>query len=487
MRLLGKIKEAGIAILAINVLIWALVGLQIIPFNSSLMLGFVLSSVLLIVGQAFFIVGAEDSIMQMGQKIGNNFGKIKKAFVVFLIGFAVGAGATMAEPDIMFFVEQLIGFCPTLSQTIIMVGLAGSIGLFVIVSLVQTLKYIPLKYIFCVTYILAIILCFVFSSDYFGIAFDSSGVTTGPITVPLLIAFGSGFSTIIAKGKSNSSGFGMVGIASIGPILLMAFFGLFGVSADGYFAPATSGGFFEILLHSAEKSAIALIPIVVIFLILNFSVLKLSLKTLAKMFVSLIVCYSGLVVFLTAINYGFAPMGNFLGQSFGALVSSAKGLLIVLLVMAILGFVLVFTEPAINILASQITTASVGKIKKVGVYVALIVAIALAIVLATLKVVFAIPMYVFVVPIIAFTLILSFVVPDIFVGIAFDSGGVASGTMAVTFVFPIFVGIANVVNNSVLSYAFGSIALIALLPILCIQVLGLITKIKQRRAEKNDK
>lgn len=487
MRLLGKIKEAGFAILAINVLIWALVGFGVIPFDSSIMLGFVLSSVLLILGQAFFIVGAEDSIMQMGEKIGNNLGKVKKVIIIFLIGFAVGAGATMAEPDIMFFVEQLVGFCPSLGQTIIMLGLAGSIGLFVIVSLIQTLKRVPLKYIFCAFYILAIILCFVFSTNYFGIAFDSSGVTTGPITVPLLIAFGAGFSKITAKNSSNSGGFGMVGIASIGPILLMAFFGLFGVSGNSYTPTVEGAGFFQVLAHSAEKSAIALVPIVAIFLILNFSVLKLSLKTLIKMFISLIICYLGLVVFLTAINYGFAPMGNFLGQSFGVLASSTKGLLIVLLVMAILGFVLVFTEPAINILASQITTASVGKIKKMAVYAALIVAIALALVLATLKVVFAIPMYVFVIPIITLIIILSFIVPDIFVGIAFDSGGVASGTMAVTFVFPILVGIATVLGKSVLAYAFGSIALIAMLPILCIQVLGLITKIKQRRAEKNDK
>ena len=189
MRFLSKVKETGIATLAINVLIWALVGIGIVPFNSGLMIGFSIASFMLVLGQALFIVGAEDSIMQMGQKIGNNIGKVKHIVVIFLIGFAVGAGATMAEPDIMFFVEQLVGFCPTLSQTVIMLGLAGSIGLFVIVSLIQTLKRIPLKYIFSVCYILAIILCFIFSSNYFGIAFDASGVTTGPITVPLLIAF----------------------------------------------------------------------------------------------------------------------------------------------------------------------------------------------------------------------------------------------------------------------------------------------------------
>lgn len=485
MRFLSKVKETGIATLAINVLIWALVGIGIVPFNSNLMIGFSIASFLLVLGQALFIVGAEDSIMQMGQKIGNNIGKVKHIVIIFLIGFAVGAGATMAEPDIMFFVEQLIGFCPTLSQTVIMLGLAGSIGLFAVVSLIQTLKRVPLKYIFCVFYILAIILCFIFSSNYFGIAFDASGVTTGPITVPLLIAFGSGISSITAKSNSSNGGFGMVGIASIGPILLMAFFGLFGVSGDGYTSSTIGTGFFEILLHSLEKSAIALVPIVAIFLILNFTVLKLSFKAITKMFVSLVVCYLGLVIFLTAINYGFAPMGNFLGQSFGGLVGSLGGLAIVLAVMAILGFVLVFTEPAISILASQITTASVGKIKKFGVYLSLIIAISLALVIATLKVVFAIPAYFIIVPIVVAVIALSFIVPDIFVGIAFDSGGVASGTMAVTFVFPIFVGIANVLEQSVLSYAFGTIALIALLPILCIQILGLISKLKQRR-QKHD-
>lgn len=485
MRFVGKIKEVGIATLAINVLIWLLVAVKIVPFNSSLMLAFGLASLLLVLGQAVFIVGAEDSIMQMGQKIGKNLGKVKGIILIFLIGFAMGAGATMAEPDIMFFVEQLVGFCPNLGQTVIMLGLAGSIGLFVVVSLIQTLKRIPLKYIFLVLYALSIILCLIFSNNYFGIAFDASGVTTGPITVPLLIAFGSGFSAITARTENNSGGFGMVGMASVGPILLMSFFGLFGVTAENYVTGVTNVGFFDILLHSAQKSAIALVPIVIIFLILNLSVLKLSVKTLIKMFVSLIVCYVGLVVFLTAINYGFAPMGNFLGQCFGEMAGSSGGMVILLIIMAVMGFVLVFTEPAINILASQITVASVGKIKKSGVYCALIIAISLALILSTIRVVFAIPAYWFIIPLLLAIIVLSFVVPEIFVGIAFDSGGVASGSMAVAFVFPIFVGIANSVGVSVLSYAFGTIALIALLPVLCIQALGLVSKIKQRRM-KND-
>lgn len=483
MRFLHKVKETFIAVLAVNLLVWSLILFKVIPFNASIMIGFSISSLLLIVGQSLFIIGAEDSIMQMGQKIGGSIDKIKNIFLIFLIGFLLGSTATLAEPDIMFFVESLIGFCPTLPQIAIMLGLAFSIGLFVILGLIQLIKHIKLKYIFTIFYTLSIVLCLIFSNSTFGLAFDASGVTTGPITVPLVMAFGVGISSILPKNQNGGGGFGMVGIVSIAPVLLMSFFGLLGV-ADVPAIQETELTFIQILANSFSKSFIALLPIIIIFIVLNFCVLKLTLKKLIKIFVSLIICYLGLVIFLTSINYGFAPMGQYLGECFGEIVTNGGQIILILLILIILGAILVFTEPAILILAEQVNTASNGQIKKHSVFIALIVGISIALLLAGIKTIFAIPSYYLLIPIVIASLLLSYFIPEKFVGIAFDSGGVASGTMAVTFVFPIFLGIAEKLGISILSYAFGTIALIATVPILCIEILGLISKIKAK--EKNN-
>ncbi len=478
MRFLQKIKEAGIAVLAINILVWGLVALKIIPFNLNITLCFSLCSIFLILGQSFFIIGAEDSIMQMGQKIGSSFGKIKKVSIIFIIGFLIGATATLAEPDILFFVEQLVGFCPTLNQGIILLGLASSIGIFVIVGIIQIIKKIKLKYLISFFLVIATALTLIFSSNCFGLAFDASGVTTGPITVPLLIALGSGVSAIFPKGAGG--GFGLVGIASIGPIIIMSFFGLMETGGSLVVQEQTLT-LAQIILKCAKDSLIALIPIMVIFIILNFSVLKLKMKNLIRIFISLVVCYVGLVIFLASINYGFAPMGKFLGENLGNMLVAGNGTVITFIILAIIGSVLAFTEPAISILAQQINTASNGKIKKRSVFVALVVGLTLALILAGIKTIFAIKTQYLLLPILVLLVIFIFIAPDIFVAIAFDAGGVASGTMAVTFVFPIFIGIAKALNYSILEYAFGTIAFIAIVPIACVLVLGAITKIKQRR------
>jgi hypothetical protein len=440
---------------------------------------FLVGLVLLVAGEVLFLVGVDNSIITMGTDIGENLTKFKKIAIILAFGFVFGFLCTIAEPDVQVRgvqVDTYAGINPWLLICVIGVG----VGIFVSVSMLRTFTGIKLKYFLLVLYIVVFILAAVLqvrNPQFVPIAFDSGGVTTGPITVPFILALGIGIAAVRGGSKSEDS-FGMVALASIGPIIAMMVFGLiFPVGNPDTAADALTP--MQLLWETVQDVAIGLSPIVVIFVAFQFLFIKLPWRKLVKILLGALICFVGLTLFLYGVNLGFMEAAKIVGEK---LAKSNVWWLLIPIGLGI-GFVTVYTEPAIIVLGGQVQEITGGQITKKTLVGVLAVAVGIAIMLAVIKVLFALSIWWFLLPGYGLALILMFFSPDIFTAIGVDSGGVASGPMTATFSLPLMMGICNVVApGETLMFAFGVVALVAMMPLIVIQLLGVVYKRKANAA-----
>lgn len=476
-----KVKESAVSVLPI-ILIVTLLCFSISPIQTDLMLNFLIGTVMVVFGMGFFSLGAEASMIPIGNKIGTALTKSKKLSMILIFSFALGFAVTVAEPDLQVLAETV----PHISNGALLVTVGIGVGFFLTICMVRILTGIKLRWLLIVFYAVLFALAAFTDADFLSIAFDSGGVTTGPMTVPFILAFGVGISNIRSDRKAEADSFGLVSLCSIGPILAVLILGFFysdseavaEVSHSSFDTTAEIGrAYISALPQYMGEIALSLFPIIAIFFLFQIFSLKMTKLGLARICFGLLYTYLGLVLFLTGVNIGFSSLGAVLGEE----LATGWTRIIMIPLSMLLGWFIISTEPAVAVLENQIEEVSAGAIPGKAIKLSLSIAIAIAMGISMLRVLTGIPILWFLIPGYAIALILSFFVPDIYTAIAFDSGGVASGPMTATFMLQFVIGASMALGGNVLQDAFGVVAIVAMMPLISIQTVGFIYKLKEEK------
>lgn len=454
----------------------------IAPISPSILMAFLIGAVLLIVGMLLFSIGVDLSMTPMGERVGSTMTKSKNLFLIIVVGFIMGFVITLSEPDLQVLAQQV----PSIPNMILIVAVAAGVGLFLVVALLRMLLSISLSRMLIVCYLLVFGLAFFVPDNFLSVAFDSGGVTTGPMTVPFIMALGIGISAIRSDKHASDDSFGLVALSSIGPILAVLILGLI-YHPDSMVYEASEipqiGDSVELWHMFAveipaymKEMAISLLPIIVFFGIFQLVARDIDKKTLIKIGIGLVYTYIGLVLFLTGVNVGFMPAGNYLGQ----VIAGLPYRYIIVPIGMIIGYFIVQAEPAVFVLNKQVEELTDGAISATAMGTSLSVGVAVSIGLAMIRVLTGISIMWFMIPGYAIALVLTFFVPKIFTAIAFDSGGVASGPMTTTFLLPFAMGACSTVGGNIITDAFGVVAMVAMTPLITIQVLGVIYQVKAK-------
>ena len=480
-KLKEKLGEALQAVLPIVGLV-LLLCFSVAPISPSILLCFLLGGVMLVAGMMFFTLGAELSMTPMGERVGAAMTKRRKVWLILLLGFVLGLLITISEPDLQVLANQV----PAVPNMTLILSVAIGVGLFLAVALLRMLLGISLRWLLLGCYIVVFALAAFVPGSFLAVAFDSGGVTTGPMTVPFIMALGVGVSAIRSDKHAAEDSFGLVALCSVGPILAVMVLSLiFNPHGSTYTPPvmpeiSDSVELWELFGHGLptyiEEIAVSLLPIVLVFGLFQLVMLKLKKRSLVKIGVGLIYTYIGLVLFLTGVNVGFMPAGHYLGQ-----VLAGSGLpWIIVPIGMVMGYFIVKAEPAVYVLNKQVEEMTDGAISAGVMGTALSVGVATSVGLAMVRVLTGISILWFLIPGYAIALTISFFVPKLYTAIAFDSGGVASGPMTAAFLLPLAQGACVAVGGDLVTDAFGVVAMVAMTPLITIQILGLISVWKQR-------
>ena len=488
----SKILEALISALPITAIVYILAFLPWFDFSGKELIAFGIGAVMLVLGIGLFNMGADLAMTPMGSHVGAGLSKQRKLWLLLGVCFMLGMLITIAEPDLQVLAKQVEG---VVDGTLLVYVVGIGVGAFLMVAILRIVFKRRLSNILSVFYMLLFALALMLvvgeKSDLLPMAFDSGGVTTGPITVPFIMALGVGISSILGDKRSQENSFGLVALCSIGPILAVMALGLFSKNDLVYevsYEPLTgkiAQAYLESLAHTAKEVGIALGMIVAFFLVCQLAFLKLPKRRLLKIAMGVIFTYVGLVIFLTGVNVGFMPVGYKLGTMLGQV---HEGLLVGLAL--VMGVLVVLAEPAIHVLNVQVEEVTGGYITRKSMLMGLCIGVGSSIALAVIRIIFDFSLVYYVVPGYFISLALSLVVPPMYTAVAFDSGGVASGPMTSGFILPFATGVCVAVQgeSAVLRDAFGVVALVAMAPLITIQLLGfraiVSNKLKERRAMK---
>ncbi len=476
-KLREKLNEALAAVLPILGIV-LLLSFTIAPLPPSILLMFLFGAVLLVVGMMFFTLGAELSMTPMGEKVGSKMASTRNLGLVVFLCFSLGFIITISEPDLQVLAEQV----PSIPNLTLILFVACGVGVFLVIAMLRMLFSRALPPLLIGFYLIVFGLAFLIPKDFLAVAFDSGGVTTGPMTVPFIMALGIGFSSVRSDKHAEDDSFGLVALCSIGPILAVLILGLLFNPGESAYTPTELptvndttelwNYFAHELPHYVKEIAISLFPIIVFFFIFQIISLKLKKKSLVKIVIGLLYTYVGLVLFLTGVNVGFMPAGNLLGQ----LIAGLPFRFIIIPLGMIIGFFIVKAEPAVYVLMEQVEEITSGSITGKSLGLSLSLGVAVSVGLAMTRVLTGISIFWFIIPGYAIALILTFFVPKIFTAIAFDSGGVASGPMTATFLLPFAMGACEAVGGNIVQDAFGVVTMVAMTPLIAIQILGAVYK-----------
>ena len=467
-----KFKEAILCMSPIMIVVMFLM-LFIPGIKIELFIRFIISTLLIAVGEVFFLTGIENSIMPMGELVGNSASTLKHTFILIFFSFIFGLFATIAEPDVQVLGSEALVLGIPVTKTVFMFIIGAGVGLFVALALFRILKSIQFKTLVLVILFICFSICAFVPDSLIALAFDAGGATTGIVTSPFLLAISAG----ITRGKSvksHSDNFGVIGLASLGPILAMLVLSLFATGSGSVTVDEES---LSLLLDTLLSSMVAIVPLVGVFFLFDILFIKLPRQKKLALLFGAFVTFSGLYMFLFGINYGFLEMGEELG-----LVLSNKSQIFFIIICLIIGFFICYSEPAVRVLSVQVEDITEGNISRKGVMIAIAIAVMLAVILSALKIIFNINTFVILISGYSLICVLMLFTPKTFSAVAFDSGGVASGPMTSAFILPLMIGFARGLGDA--GEGFGMVALVSMMPILVVQVLGIIYVIKLKAYEK---
>lgn len=484
-KLKEKINEALSSVLPITVIIF-LLSISFVPIPIATTVMFLVGATLLIVGMGFFSLGADMSMLPLGEGVGAAFFRLRKLPLVIIVSFLIGFIITIAEPDLQVLSKQV----PSIPGNTLIMTVAAGVGFFLAVAILRIVFKVALSHLLLFFYLIVFAVSYFTPSDFVPVAFDSGGVTTGPITVPFIMAIGLGIAAVRSDKDSVDDSFGLIAICSIGPILAVMLLGMLFRPTEAIFATNDVYDVFTTrdvallyarqLRHFGEEVLLALSPIALFFLLFQLFSKYFSKRQIVKVVVGFVYTFTGLVLFLTGVNVGFIPVGHMIGLQIA--VTSYKWALLPL--GALIGYYIVAAEPAVHVLNKQVEEVSHGAISQRAMNLSLSIGVAVSVALSMLRILADISIYWLLIPGYLIALILTFFVPKIFTGIAFDSGGVASGPMTTTFLIPMAIGVCNGVGGNVMTDAFGIVAMVAMTPLVTIQIMGMIYTRQMKASEK---
>lgn len=474
--LIKKLKESLVSVLPIVAIVFFLNLTPLIDFSTTEVAVFLISAVFLIFGIGLFNLGADLAMTPMGEHIGHGLTKLKSLALLLSVCFAMGILITVAEPDLTVLAEQV---SKIMHPKALIFTVGAGVGLLLVVAVLKivTRKSLSslLMFFYMLLFAITAILISSGNSDLIPMSFDSGGVTTGPITVPFIMALGVGIATTIGGKDTSENSFGLIALCSVGPILAVL---VLGCTVSGQMEPYDLTQYdlhyaplhiLKTFLTTAKEVAIALGLIVLFFVILQIVVLKLPKKKLIQISIGIAYTFFGLVIFLSAVHIGFMPIGFKLGTEI------AENKILAIIFSLVIGMVVVLAEPAVHVLNKQVEEITEGTVSRKSMMIALSIGVGLSICLSIVRIIFDFSILFYLIPGYMISLGLSFFVPGLYTAIAFDSGGVASGPLTSSFILPFAVGVCAGVTggvDSILSNAFGVVAMVAMAPLITIQLLG---------------
>ncbi len=483
-----KVVETGKAVLPVIGIVLVLC-FSIAPISPGIMMAFLVGAVFLMAGMTLFSLGVEMSMSLMGERVGTCMTKTRKLWIMVLMGFILGFIITVSEPDLQVLAQQV----PSVPNLILIVAVAVGVGIFLVAALLRMLFGVALPPLLVIFYLLVFVLAFFVPESFLAVAFDSGGVTTGPMTVPFIMALGVGIASIRNDRHASDDSFGLVALCSIGPILAVLILGLIYHPESYEYVPQAIPEFSDSvelcryfltgLPAYIREMAVSLLPIILFFGLFQVIFHLVPGKSLIRIGVGLVYTYAGLVLFLTGVNVGFSPAGNYLGQVLAALPCRW----IIIPIGMLIGYFIVRAEPAVFVLTKQVEEITDGAISAKAMGLSLSIGVSASLGLAMIRVLTGLSIFWFIIPGYAIALGLSFFVPKIFTAIAFDSGGVASGPMTATFLLPFAMGACSAVGGNIITDAFGVVAMVAMTPLITIQILGLVFRLQAVRARKEER
>lgn len=483
-----KLKEALTSVLPVGIIVLILSLTPLVSLTGREMTVFGISAFLLIVGIGFFNLGADLAMTPMGKFIGEGLTKSKKASILLIISFLMGLLITVAEPDLSVLAGQVKSI---MNGSLLIVTVGAGVGLFLLIAVLKIISRADLTSLLLYFYmVIFTVAALIFSSgkgDLLPLSFDSGGVTTGPITVPFIMALGVGIALTVGGRHANENSFGLIALCSIGPVIAVLLLSLFSKGSLTYNIPDYSmdsvleAGVGGVLWETMVDVGKSLLLIILFFLILQAAILKLPGKQLISIAIGLLFTFLGLVIFLAAVAIGFMPIGYKIGIQLAAF---DKTLLTV--ICFIIGFVVVMAEPAVHVLNQQVEEITNGEVSRRQMMTALSIGVGVSIGLSIIRIIFNFSLLYYLIPGYLLSLGLSFFVPKLYTAIAFDSGGVASGPLTSSFILPMAIGACIALNGEaeVLSLAFGIVSMVALTPLITIQTLGFRAVMSQKARSK---
>ena len=468
-----KINESLSSVLPITAIVLVL-SISIAPLTPGALILFLFGAILLVAGLGLFTLGVDMSMLPMGEGVGVELAKRKRLAIPLLVCFVLGMVITIAEPDLQVLAHQI----QSIPNMVLILSVALGVGVALMVAMLRVRLKVRLSHVLLVCYIAVFILAFLTPESFLSVAFDSGGVTTGPITVPFIMALGVGMASMRNDKNSGSDSFGFVSLGSVGPILAVMLLGVFYKPESGAYQLTSllevqttrdaAEQFFTALPAYAEEVVTAILPIIVVFVIFQLITRRFRSYQLGKMAMGLLYTYVGLVMFLTGVNVGFMPAGQMIGSGI------AGGAIpwILVLVGMVVGYFIVRAEPAVQVLSKQVEEVSNGSVSSTAMMNAMSIGVAVSVGLAMFRILTGLPILALLIPGYIAALGLTFVVPQLYANIAFDSGGVASGPMTTTFLLPLAMGACGAVGGNIMTDAFGIVAMVAMTPLITIQLMG---------------
>lgn len=483
-----KLREALTCVLPVSFLVVLLNFTPFLNLSGTELATFLVCSLLLVLGIGLFNLGADMAMTPMGTQVGSGLSKSGKVWLLLLVSFALGVLVTVAEPDLSVLAGQVKDM---INSTALIVFVGIGVGAFLLVAILKILTKTSLSGVLLLFYMLLFALAALMAEQgkagFLPLAFDSGGVTTGPITVPFLMALGVGIATTLGGKHAGENSFGLVALCSVGPILAVLVLGL---GADG--APIYRAADYSVesrlganllpnVLSVLKEVAIALGPIVAFFAVLQAACLHLPKRKIGQIAIGILYTFMGLAIFLSAVNVGFLPIGYRIGHDL-----ATENVRVLVIAGFILGLVVVLAEPAVHVLNRQVEEVTGGAVSRRAMLIALSVGVGISIALSMIRIYFGFSILYYLIPGYFISLGLSFFVPHIYTAIAFDSGGVASGPLTSGFILPLAVGACMALHGegAVMSNAFGVVAMVAMTPLITIQIMGFRAIVARKLREK---
>lgn len=483
-----KVKESASSVMPVAALVLLLSLTPFVKLTGQELVAFAISTLLLILGIALFNLGADLAMTPMGEYIGTGLSKSRRLLILLAVSFVMGVFITVAEPDLSVLASQVSN---VIDQTVLTLTIGIGVGFFLLLGVIKIVYQKDQTALLLLFYLMIFAMVSLLfergKSVFLPLAFDSGGVTTGPITVPFIMALGVGIARSAGGKNAQENSFGLVALCSVGPVLAMLILPLFSAGAMTYEVPEYSleahlgSAFWSTVADTLKEVAVALGLIVFFFMVLQMTILKMSRQSLIRIFAGLVYTLSGLVIFLTAVTVGYMPVGYRLGHEL-----AAGNLKVAIAFSFVLGMTTVLAEPAIHVLNHQVEDVTDGNVSKRQMMIALSIGVGLSVGLSALRVALGFSVLYYLIPGYLLSLTLSFFVPKLYTAIAFDSGGVASGPLTSSFVLPMIIGVCVALRGgeAVLEYAFGMVAMVAMTPLIAIQFLGFRAIVAKHTREK---